>query len=79
MYVDSSWGYAQIGEVDANAANFTVTEALPTTMGTNGKGNSLRQVCNFVIRKTHPHRIKNRNNNKCNTKYYCRQKEDQTK
>ena len=23
MYVDSSWGYAQIGEVDTNAANFT--------------------------------------------------------
>ena len=40
-YVDSSWGYAQIGEVDANAANFTVTAPLPTTMGTNGKGNFL--------------------------------------
>ena len=37
MYVDSSWGYAQISEVDANAANFTKAEALPTTMGTYGK------------------------------------------
>ncbi len=49
MYVDSAWGYAQIGEVDANAANFTVTEALPTTMGTNGKGNSLVESHCFLV------------------------------
>ena len=48
-YVDSSWGYAQIGEVDANAANFTVTAPLPTTMGTNGKGNSLVESHCFLI------------------------------
>ncbi len=52
MYVDSSWGYAQIGEVDANAANFTVTEALPTTMGTNGKGNSLVEAHCFLLGST---------------------------
>ena len=49
MYVDSSWGYAQIGEVDANAANFTVTAPLPTTMGTYGKGNSLVESHCFLI------------------------------
>ena len=48
-YVDSSWGYAQIGEVDANAANFTVTAPLPTVMGTNGKGNSLVESHCFLI------------------------------
>mgnify|MGYP004456805847 FL=1 len=52
MYVDSSWGYAQIGEVDANAANFTATEALPTTMGTNGKGNSLVEAHCFLLGST---------------------------
>lgn len=49
MYVDSSWGYAQIGEVDANAANFTVTAPLPTTMGANGKGNSLVEAHCFLL------------------------------
>lgn len=49
MYVDSAWGYAQIGEVDANAADFTATEALPTTMGTNGKGNSLVESHCFLF------------------------------
>ena len=49
MYVDSSWGYAQIGEVDTNAANFTRAEALPTTMGTNGKGNSLVESHCFLL------------------------------
>lgn len=49
MYVDSSWGYAQIGEVDANAKNFTVTAPLPTTMGTNGKGASLVESHCFLI------------------------------
>jgi len=49
MYVDSSWGYAQIGEVDANAKNFTVTAPLPTTMGTNGKGSSLVESHCFLI------------------------------
>lgn len=49
MYVDSSWGYAQIGEVDANAKNFTVTAPLPTKMGTNGKGSSLVESHCFLI------------------------------
>ncbi len=49
MYVDSSWGYAQIGEVDPNAANFTATAALPTSMGTNGKGSSLVESHCFLI------------------------------
>lgn len=49
MYVDSSWGYAQIGEVDAGAADFTVTATLPTTMGTNGKGASLVESHCFLI------------------------------
>ena len=49
MYVDSSWGYAQIGEVDANAKNFTATAPLPTTMGTNGKGASLVESHCFLI------------------------------
>ena len=48
-YVDSSWGYAQIGEVDANAANFTVTAPLPTVMGTHGKGESLVESHCFLI------------------------------
>ncbi|MBR1586224.1 MAG: extracellular solute-binding protein [Clostridia bacterium] len=48
-YVDSSWGYAQIGEVDANAANFTVTAPLPTAMGTYGQGNSLVESHCFLI------------------------------
>lgn len=49
MYVDSSWGYAQIGEVDANAANFTVSAPLPTTMGTYGKGQSMVEAHCFLI------------------------------
>lgn len=49
MYVDSSWGYAQIAEVDSNAANFTVTAPLPRTMGTNGKGSSLVESHCFLI------------------------------
>ncbi len=48
-YVDSSWGYAQIGEVDGNAANFTVTAPLPTVMGTYGQGNSLVESHCFLI------------------------------
>lgn len=39
----------QIGEVDTNAANFTRAEALPTTMGTNGKGNSLVESHCFLL------------------------------
>lgn len=49
MYVDSSWGYAQIGEVDHNAANFTATAPLPTTMGTNGTGDSLVESHCFLF------------------------------
>ena len=48
-YVDSSWGYAQIGEVDPKAADFTVTSFLPTTMGTYGKGESLVESHCFLI------------------------------
>lgn len=49
MYVDSSWGYAQIGEVDANASAFTATAPLPGTMGTNGKGQSLVESHCFLF------------------------------
>lgn len=49
MYVDSSWGYAQIGEVDAAAKDFTVSAPLPTTMGTNGKGESLVESHCFLL------------------------------
>ena len=49
MYVDSSWGYAQIGEVDPAAKDFTVTAPLPTQMGTNGKGESLVESHCFLI------------------------------
>lgn len=49
MYVDSSWGYAQIGEVDASAKDFTVSAPLPTTMGTNGKGESLVESHCFLL------------------------------
>ena len=49
MYVDQSWGYAQIGEVDANASSFTVSAPLPTTMGTNGKGNSMISAHSFLL------------------------------
>lgn len=49
MYVDSSWGYAQIGEVDAAAKDFTVSAPLPTTMGTYGKGESLVESHCFLL------------------------------
>ncbi len=49
MYVDSSWGYAQIGEVDANAANFTTSAPLPTKMGTYGEGKSLVESHCFLM------------------------------
>lgn len=49
MYVDNSWGYAQIGEVDANADAFTVTAPIPTTMGTYGTGASTIQIQNLLI------------------------------
>lgn len=49
MYIDQSWGYAQIGEVDANAANFTVTAPLPTKLGTYGEGNSLVSAHSFLL------------------------------
>ena len=49
MYVDSSWGYAQIAEVDSNASSFTVTAPLPKTMGTNGRGSSLVESHCFLI------------------------------
>lgn len=49
MYVDSAWGYAQIGEVDAGAADFTATAALPTTMGTYGNGDSLVESHCFLF------------------------------
>ena len=49
MYIDQSWGYAQIGEVDTNAANFTVTAPLPTQLGTNGKGLSPISAHSFLF------------------------------
>lgn len=49
MYVDQSWGYAQIAEVADNTADFTVTAPLPVTMGTNGKGASLVESHCFLI------------------------------
>ncbi len=48
-YVDSSWGFAQIGEVDERASEFTVTAPLPTVMGTYGKGESLVESHCFLI------------------------------
>ena len=49
MYIDQSWGYAQIGEVDPKAAEFTVSAPLPTQMGTNGKGISLVSAHSFLL------------------------------
>lgn len=49
MYVDSSWGFAQIGEVDAKAKDFTVSASLPTKMGTNGKGSTLVEAHCYLI------------------------------
>lgn len=49
MYIDQSWGYAQIGEVDANAANFTVTAPLPTKLGTYGEGKSIVAAHSFLL------------------------------
>lgn len=49
MYVDSSWGYAQIKEVDPKASEFTTTASLPTKMGTNGKGQSLVESHCFLL------------------------------
>lgn len=49
MYVDSSWGYAQIAEVATDTADFTVTAPMPTTMGTNGKGTTLVESHCFLI------------------------------
>ena len=48
-YVDSSWGYAQIGEVDPAAKDFTVTASLPTTMGTYGNGATLVESHCFLL------------------------------
>ena len=49
MYVDQSWGYAQISEVSDNTSDFTATASLPGTMGTNGKGESLVESHCFMI------------------------------
>lgn len=49
MYVDSSWGYAQIQEAGENTADFTVTEPIPSTMGTYGKGETLVESHCFLI------------------------------
>lgn len=49
MYVDQSWGYAQISEVSDSTSDFTVTASLPGTMGTNGKGESLVESHCFMI------------------------------
>lgn len=49
MYMDQSWGYAQIGEVDPKASEFTVSAPLPTQLGTYGKGNSLVSAHSFML------------------------------
>lgn len=49
MYVDQAWGYAQIGAVDANAMDFTVSAPLPTAMGTNGTGASNISIQNIMV------------------------------
>ena len=49
MYVDQSWGYAQISEVSDSTSDFTVTASLPGTMGTNGKGESLVESHCFMV------------------------------
>ncbi len=50
MYVDSSWGYAQITEVDpTRTGEFTSTMPLPTTLGTNGSGDSLVESHCFLF------------------------------
>ncbi|MCD7806325.1 MAG: extracellular solute-binding protein [Lachnospiraceae bacterium] len=49
MYIDQAWGYAQIGEVDANAMDFTVSAPLPTTMGTYGTGASNISIQNIMV------------------------------
>ena len=49
MYVDQSWGYAQIAEVADNTADFTVTAPLPTTMGSLGKGSAMLTSHCFLL------------------------------
>lgn len=49
MYVDSSWGYAQISSQDENAADFTVSATMPTTMGTNGTGGTIVESNCFLL------------------------------
>lgn len=48
MFIDSAWGFAQIGEVDPNASSFTVTAPVPKKMGTYGEGKNLIATHNFL-------------------------------
>ena len=49
MYIDESWGYAQIDKDNTEAKNFTVSAPLPASMGTNGKGQSLVEANCFLL------------------------------
>lgn len=49
MYIDESWGYAQIDNDSTSAKDFTVSAPLPTTMGTNGQGKSLLESHCFLL------------------------------
>ena len=48
MYIDESWGYAQIDKDNAAAKDFTVSAPLPA-MGTNGEGKSLIESNCFLL------------------------------
>lgn len=50
MYIDQSWGYAQVGAVAGQAGKeFTVSAPLPTTLGTNGEGKTMISVITLLI------------------------------
>ena len=49
MYIDQPWGFAMIDKTNPDAKNFTVSAAIPTTMGTNGKGNTLVSANCFLL------------------------------
>lgn len=50
MYIDQSWGYAQVGATAGPAGKeFTVSAPIPTTMGTNGQGKTMISVITLLI------------------------------
>ncbi len=50
MYIDQSWGYAQIGgAAGPKGKEFTVSAPLPTKMGTNGEGKTMISVHTLLI------------------------------